>query len=100
MKKLMTILGAFMIASVVLTSCGDEKSAENFQYIIDEYKSVLCISQSSSASITEKTKALTRQSELNEEYNEALLKLSDSEKSKLMMSWSKSLFEVSDGDCK
>ena len=96
----MKILGAFMISSVVLTSCGDEKSAETFQYIIDEYKSVLCISQSSSASMTEKSRALTRQLELNEEYQEALLKLSDSEKAKLMMSWSTSLFEVSDGDCK
>ena len=28
MKKLMTILGSFIIASVVLTSCGGKKSEE------------------------------------------------------------------------
>ena len=95
MKKLLIS----SILSLTIYSCGDGTSAETFQYIIDEYKSVLCVNQSSSASMTERTNALTRQLELNEEYKEALLKLSDSEKAKLMMSWAKALSEVADGDC-
>ena len=95
MKKL--LISSILILTIY--SCGDGTSATSFQHIIDEYKSVMCVGFSSSASMTERTNALARQLELNKEYEEALLKLSDSEKSKLIMSWAKALAEVTDGDC-
>tara|TARA_B110000196_G_C20693550_1_gene451943 strand:- start:208 stop:504 length:297 start_codon:yes stop_codon:yes gene_type:complete len=97
MKKI--ILMCLMIFS--FWSCGSGPSAESFQYIVDEYKQVICVhmDKNSSASMSDRTKALSRQIELNKEYEEALLKLSDAEKSKFMMSWALVLSEVVDGNC-
>ena len=50
-------------------------------------------------SMSDKTQALSRQLELNKEYEEALKNLSNEEKSKLMMNWAKALAEVADGKC-
>ena len=64
MKKIIII--SFLI--LMICNCGSGTSAVSFQHIIDEYKEVLCVNQSSSSSISEKTKALERQLELNSEY--------------------------------
>jgi len=97
MKKI--ILMCLMV--FLFWSCGSGSKAQSFQYIIDEYKQVVCINmnQDTSVSMTDRTKALNRQLELNKEYEQALRKLSDSEKSKLMMSWALVMSEVADGNC-
>jgi hypothetical protein len=98
MKKSMTIFGAILIAATILSSCG--KKASDYENIVKEYKKVLCIvMDKNNNSISEKTKALQRQQELNKEYEEAIKNLSQEEKSKLMMSWANALAEVSDGKC-
>ena len=45
MKKLMTILGAFFIASLVLTSCSDKKPSNN-ENNLDELTACGCVDQS------------------------------------------------------
>ena len=98
MKNLKTIFGAVIFASFMLTSCG--KKASDYEGIAKEYKKVLCVvMDKNNNSISDKTKALQRQQELNKEYEEALKNLSQDEKSKLMMSWANALAEVSDGKC-
>jgi hypothetical protein len=98
MKKLMTIFGVIIFSSAILTSCG--KKASNYEGIVKEYKKVLCVvMDKNNNSMSDKTKALQRQLELNKEYEEALKNLSQDEKSKLMMSWANALAEVSDGKC-
>jgi hypothetical protein len=102
MKKVMTIFGAILFASVILTSCG--KKASDYDTLVKEYKQVLCTVMSSTqgkegASMSDATKALQRQQELNKEYEEAIKNLSGDEQSKLMMNWANALAEVSDGKC-
>ncbi|NVJ88985.1 MAG: hypothetical protein HWD82_06050 [Flavobacteriaceae bacterium] len=98
MKKSMTIFGAILIVATILTSCG--KKASDYDSIVKEYKDILCVvMDKNNNSMSDKTKALQRQQELNKEYEEALKNLSQEEKSKLMMSWANSLAEVSDGKC-
>ena len=94
----MTIFGAILIAATILTSCG--KKASDYENIIKEYKEVACVvMDKNNNSMSDKTKALQRQLELNKEYEEAIKNLSLEEKSKLMMSWANALAEVSDGKC-
>ena len=98
MKKSMTILGGILIAATVLTSCG--KKASDYDNIVKEYKKILCVvMDENNNSMSDKTKALQRQQELNKEYEEAIKNLSQEEKSKLMMSWANALAEVRDGKC-
>lgn len=98
MKKLMTIFGAIFFISLTLASCG--KKSSDYENIIKEYKKVLCVVMNDkNSSMSDKTKALQRQQELNKEYEEALKNLSAEEQSKLMMSWANALAEVSDGKC-
>jgi hypothetical protein len=97
MKKLMTIFGAILFASVILTSCG--KKASEYEKLTKEYKNVLCIGMGNWSSLSDKTKALQRQLELNKEYEEALKSLPQDEKAKLMMSWANIMAEVADGKC-
>jgi len=98
MKNLKTIFGAVIFASFMLTSCG--KKASDYEGIVKEYKKVLCVGMDkNNNSMSDKTKALQRQLELNKEYEEALKNLSQDEKSKLIMSWANALAEVSDGKC-
>lgn len=98
MKKNVTIIGAIIVASVLFSSCG--KKSSDYDNLIKEYKQVLCVGLGkNSNSLSDKTQALTRQLELNQEYAEALKNLSDEEKAKLMMKWAKALAEVADGKC-
>ncbi len=94
----MTIFGVILFASAILTSCG--KKASDYEGITKEYKKVLCVvMDKNNNSMSDKTKALQRQLELNKEYEEAIKNLSPDEKSKLMMSWANIMAEVSDGKC-
>jgi len=97
MKKIISMC----LMVFLFCSCGSSSKAQSFQYIVDEYKQVICVNmnQDSSVSMTDRTKALNRQLELNKEYEEALLKLSNAEKSKLIMSWALAVSEAADGNC-
>jgi hypothetical protein len=98
MKKTMTIFWAILFASTIFIGCG--KKASDYEGIIKEYKKVYCIGMyKNNESMSDKTKALQRQLELNKEYEEALKNLSADEKSKLMMSWANAMAEVADGNC-
>ena len=98
MKKVITNLGVFLLICTTLASCG--KKASDFEYIVKEYKKTLCVVMGkNNNSISDKTKALQRQQDLNKEYEEAVKSLSQEEQSKLMMSWANALAEVSDGKC-
>lgn len=89
------ILGSCFL---ILVSCG--KKAEDYQNLIDEYKDIICISQDSTASLSAKTSALSRQLELQKEYTDALSDLDNEEKTKFMMKWSVAIAEASEGKCK
>lgn len=89
------ILGTSIL---ILVSCGQK--ADDYQNLIDEYKDIICISQDSTASLSAKTSALSRQLELQKEYTNALSKLSNDEKAKFMMKWSVAMAEASEGKCK
>jgi basic membrane lipoprotein Med (substrate-binding protein (PBP1-ABC) superfamily) len=98
MKKAMTIFGVILFASAILTSCG--KKASNYEGIVKEYKKVGCVvMDKNNNSMSDKSKALQRQQELNKEYEEALKNLSVDEQPKLMMSMANALAEISDGKC-
>ena len=98
MKQKLTILAALLVAFTLVASCG--KKATEYDSLIKEYKKVLCINMDqNNHSMSEKTQALTRQLELNKEYEEAIKTLSTEEKSKLMMNWANALAEVSEGKC-
>jgi len=98
MKKNMVFIGAIIVASVLFSSCG--KKASDYENLVKEYKQVLCVGMGKKGnSLSDKTQALSRQLELNKEYEEALKNLSNEEKSKLMMNWAKALAEVADGKC-
>ena len=88
---------AFVFASSILASCG--KEASDYEKLTKEYKEVLCIAGETDASLSEKSKALQKQIELNVKYEEALKSLSQDEKSKLMLSWSNAMLEASTGQC-
>ena len=99
MNKLMIICGAIVIASSILASCG-EKKASDYEELTKEYKEVLCIAVGGTdASLSEKSKALQKQMDLNVKYEEALKSLSQDEKSKLMLSWANAMLEASAGQC-
>ena len=94
----MTIFGVILLASAILTSCG--KKASNYEGIVKEYKKVLCVGMDkNNNSMSDKTKALQRQLELNKEYEEALKNLSVDEQPKLMMSMANAMAEAADGKC-
>jgi len=98
MNKLMIICGAIVIASSILASCG--KKASDYEKLTKEYKEVLCITAvGTDASLSEKSKALQKQMDLNVKYEEALKSLSQDEKSKLMLSWANAMYEASAGQC-
>ena len=73
--------------------------ADSYQSLVDEYKRVTCIAMNPNASITAKTEAVSRQMQLNVEYQQALNSLPPDGKQKLMMAWAKAMAEVADGDC-
>ena len=87
-----------VLAPMVLIGC-DGSSADQYQWIVDEYKEVLCIGYDRNASMTAKTEALGRQLQLNEEYKKALASLSLGDQQVLLLAWTKALAEVVDGDC-
>lgn len=97
MKKHFKTFAVIIIASGLLVGCG--KKASDYNYLVKEYKKVVCIGLDNSSSMSEKTKALQRQNELNVEYQEALESLSDKEQAKLMMAWGNAMAEVADGKC-
>jgi hypothetical protein len=98
MRKIMTIFGVILFASAILTSCG--KKASDYEGIVKEYKMVLCVvMDKNNGSMSDVDKALQRQQELNKEFDEAIKNLSQDEKSKLFMSWSNAVAEVTDGKC-
>jgi|688.fasta_scaffold1041148_1 hypothetical protein len=98
MKKTMQFFGVLLLTSLLVVSCS--KKASDYDGLVKEYKKVLCIvMDKNNSSISEKTKALQRQQELNTEYQEALTNLSQEEKSKLLMSWANAVAEVGDGKC-
>lgn len=93
MKKIPVLVVSLLI---LFSRCG--KSAKDYKYIVDEYKNVMCIGMNNS-SLTEKTKALQRQQELNKEFEEALKNLSVEEQGKLEMEMSIALANVAEGKC-
>ncbi|MBM3922427.1 MAG: hypothetical protein FJ340_04385 [Sphingomonadales bacterium] len=98
MKKTIQFFGVLLLCSTLMISCS--KKASDYDNLVKEYKKVLCIvMDKNNSSMSEKTKALQRQQELNTEYQEALTNLSQEEKSKLLMSWANAVAEVGDGKC-
>ena len=98
MKKAMNMVVAILFPFVIFTSCG--KKASDYDNIVKEYKKILCVLiDENNKAMSDKTKALQRQQELNKEYQEAIKKLSQDEKSKLLISWANALAEVGDGKC-
>jgi len=97
MKKQVKNFALVLVVSAFLVSCG--KTANDYNYLVKEYKKVVCIGMDNSSSMSEKTKALQRQNELNVEYQEALESLSTKEQAKLIMAWSNAMAEVADGKC-
>jgi aromatic ring hydroxylase len=98
MKKAMTILGAILFVSATSTSC--VKMASDYDNILREYKKMLCVlMDENNNSMSDKTKSLQRQQELNKEFQEAMKKLSQDEKSNLLRSWANALVEVGEGKC-
>ncbi len=98
MKKAMTILGAIFFVSATSTSC--VKKASDYDNIIREYKKMLCVlMDENNNSMSDKRKSLQSQQELNKEFQEAIKKLSQDEKSKLLRSWANALGDVGDGKC-
>lgn len=98
MKKAMTILGGILFVSATSTGC--VTMASDYDNILREYKKMLCVlMDENNNSMSDKTKSLQRQQELNKEFQEAMKKLSQDEKSNLLRSWANALVEVGEGKC-
>jgi hypothetical protein len=97
MKNFTKTLATILLFTALITGCG--KKASDYNYLVKEYKEVVCIGMDQNASMTEKNQALQRQMELNTEYEKALESLSQKEKAKLILAWSHAMAEVSDGNC-
>ena len=93
----MKMILSIALTAFILNGCGE--SADQYQSLIDEYKNVMCIGMDPNVPMSEKTVALNRQVELNEEYKQVLLKLSAKEQQNLTMRWAKAVAEVSEGKC-
>lgn len=82
----------------LLSSCS--KKADDYKSLVEEYKSVACTAIDMNASISDKTKAVARQNELNQEFQNALKELDMEEVSKLNMMMATALSDASQGKCK
>lgn len=89
---------AFVFLGLGISGCG--KKASDFDPLITEYKQCLETAMDQTSSLSEKTKALQRQLELNNEYQSALQALGSGERQKLMMKWAVMLSEVADKSSK
>jgi hypothetical protein len=93
MKKII-----FTLATVaLLTSCS--KTADDYKSIVTEYKKVACTAMDPNSSLSDKTAAVAKQSELNQEFQKALGELEMEEVAKLNMMMANALAEVSQGKC-
>lgn len=93
----LTKTALFIFACLMLHSCG--KKASDYDHLINEYKNIICISKDTNATMTQKTQALQKQLNLQNEYMNALNDLNNDEKAKFMMNWSAALAEANDGYC-
>jgi|LauGreDrversion4_2_1035121.scaffolds.fasta_scaffold634150_2 hypothetical protein len=93
MKRSITLLAAIIIFS----SCS--KKAEDFKAIAEEYKTVLCTALDTTSNLSDKTRAVARQNELNQELQKALGELEMEESSKLSMMMATALADASQGKC-
>lgn len=94
MKKSLVILAT----TLLFASCA--KKADDYKSLVEEYKSVACTALDMNASLSDKTKAVTRQNELNQEFQNALKELDMEEVSKLNMMMASALADASQGKCK
>lgn len=94
MKSTITLLAVIIIFS----SCS--KKAEDYKAIVSEYKTVICTAMDTSASLSDKTRAVARQNELNQEIQKAQGELELEEVSKLNMMMATALADASQGKCK
>lgn len=93
MKKII-----FTLATIaLLSSCS--KKADDYKSIVAEYKKVACTAMDMNSSLTDKTAAVARQNELNQEFQKALSELEMEEVAKLNMMMANALAEVSQGKC-
>jgi uncharacterized lipoprotein YehR (DUF1307 family) len=81
--------------SIAITGCG--KKASTYDSLIKEYKKCVSTGLDKNAALSDKTKALQRQLELNKEYETALKTLSQEEAAKLMAAWANAMAEASEG---
>lgn len=94
MKKIIFTLSLIAI----LSSCS--KKAEDFKALTEEYKTVLCTAIDTTSNLSDKTRAVARQNELNQELQKALSDLETEEASKLSMMIATALADASQGKCK
>ena len=93
MKKIIFTLAAVAL----LTSCS--KTADDYKSIVTEYKKVACTAMDVNSSLSDKTAAVAKQNELNQEFQKALSELEMEEVAKLNMMMANALAEVSQGKC-
>jgi hypothetical protein len=94
MKRIIFTLSLIALFS----SCS--KKAEDYKAIVSEYKTVICTAMDTSASLSDKTRAVARQNELNQEIQKAQGELELEEVSKLNMMIATALADASQGKCK